>query len=496
MRGGLRPGFDNTIYKFNARNSLNTKDSNTNVIKLNDIKKISKIYNSTNIKPDKYTRKKPFYHPTPTPTPPNPLSTKVNPYSSRSSLTNPKIPCRNHDFSSRPVLTSSQSLRKAKSSNETTSQNLWISDGLGFKGSSYFLRSSTANNIAKEGNNLQCTVDKEKQQAPVMASEPQIYSYAVDLEIKKPTEGDGGNRIDDGEGNIMRNDDGEGFESSSSSFEEEGLEPKGENTKTQENMVNMLFNETVHTDASSEPDHEEDEEEGQRNIKTGQQRMFLTAEHFRGQEGKQEMMIQGKEDSESSLQLIENNDYIEENPALEREEHSILQSKLFGMNRPKTSEGGRRRRIVTNNDKEALNTNKAAANTILRTQEKTENTMEKEEEEEEIIFEKKPINLEYIQSLQNQRPPCRKKVQAFNLDSNFEKNTMRNFANVGKLIDRPPSRHKTPPKAVGLDIPNTDQQSFPIKNMYLKFEENNGNREDNSFNGLDLVKLENKVGFF
>ena len=327
--------------------------------------------------------------------------------------------------------------------------------------------------------------------------EPQTYNYAVDLELKKPMEGDGGNGTDDGEEGLMRKEDGDRMESS---FEEEGVEPKGENTRTQENM--LLFNETVHTDASSEPDHEdheEDEEEGQRNLKTnsGQQRMFLTAEHFR-QEGKQEMMMPGKEDSEDSLQLIENNDYIEENPALEREEHSLLQSKLLGMNRPKTSEGGRRRRRVTNNDKEAINTTKAASNTILQTQErspKAENTIEKEEEEEEIIFETKPINLEYIQSLQNQRPPCRKKVQAFNLDSNFGKNNMRNFANVGKLIDRPPSRHKTPPKAVGLDIPNTDQQTFPIKNMYLKFEENNANRED-SFNGLDLVKLENKVGLF
>lgn len=391
------------------------------------------------------------------------------------------------------MLTSSQSLRKAKSNetNSTNSQNLWISDGLGFKGTSYFLRSNTA---GKVGTNARGQLtEKEKAKVHGLASEPQIYSYAVDLERNKPKESA---RIEDGEGGPMRKEDRAGMESS---FEEEGLEPKGENTKTQENMI--VFNETVHTDASSEPepDHEEDEEDDQRDVKTnlGQQRMFLTAEHFR-QEGRQELMIAGKEDSEDSLQLIENNDYIEENPALEREEHSLLQSKLLGMNRPKTSEGGRRRRIVTNNDttETTLNNNKAVSNMILQTQEKSpkaENTVENEEEEEEIIFESKPINLEYIQSLQNQRPPCRKKVQAFNLDSNFEKNTMRNFANVGKLIDRPPSRHKTPPKAVGLDIPNTDQQTFPIKNMYLKFEENNGNRED-SFNGLEFVKLENKVG--
>lgn len=50
----------------------------------------------------------------------------------------------------------------------------------------------------------------------------------------------------------------------------------------------------------------------------------------------------------------------------------------------------------------------------------------------------------------NKRPPCRKKVQAFNLEtglntreSNINSNTP---SNIQKLDFRPPSRHKTPRK--------------------------------------------------
>ena len=44
--------------KWDTRHSI--KDPSTNMIKLNDIQKISKIYNSTNIKPEKITRRKPI----------------------------------------------------------------------------------------------------------------------------------------------------------------------------------------------------------------------------------------------------------------------------------------------------------------------------------------------------------------------------------------------------------------------------------------------------
>ena len=473
----MRPGFDNTIYKFNSRNSLNSKESDTNVIKLNDIKKISKIYNSTNIKPDKYARKKLPYHTTYNPTPTTQFSAKSNPYSSRNSLNHPKNTCKNHEFPSRQGISSSQSLRKIKSSIENNTGNLWISEGLK-KRESYFLKNTAGVNL-----NKQMSENNSKKQ-PILAKEPLIYSYEVDLQQKKPC-------IES-----LNQDKPEvpikNFEENNNriSSNEENKEKRcSDQINTQENL--LVFNDTiVHTDASSEPDKEDEEEREE--AKTPP-RMFLTAQHFRqdkAENNNQEPIERQKESSEESLQFFENNDMLIETPTMEIEEKTLIQSKLLGMSRPKTSEGGRRRRVITHNDQEILMTKPPTI--LLETQEKSQK--KEDSDEEELVLEKKAINLEYIQSLQNQRPPCRKKVQAFNLDHNFERTTIPKFEKTtAPLVDRPPSRHKTPPKAIGLDIPHPDNKVFPIKSMYVKYaEESNPVRED-SFTGLDLVKLENKV---
>lgn len=514
-----KPVFDTTIYKsetnkynkYEARGSLNSKDNechNTNVLKLYDIQKISKIYNSTNIKPEKFHKKRSMNY-----------VNNLHVYGGTARSINKK-----NAFSlSKPrEIQTSQSQRGGEIQKNTkpvpqTQEGYRVKGGL-----SYFLganRQKSTSQICEKTKKepffnrntkkypTEVPINSEKNiKKPIIPIKPATNAMASSLTSLNTMTTI--NKLND--------------------FNEVSAEKENLNcNKGYES--NRKKPESIHTDASSEPDKEDEEEKFGENTKN-RPKMFLTAENFRenmeksflGNSEDQENMnnereIQKISGSSEELELVERNEDLEclqqeeENERIV-EEKTLLFQQMHAFNRPKTSEGGRRRRPTTNNNyinNISNNSNNFIDNNQVFTNEMPNNnnneveTQEKLEEEQEIVLETK--NLEYIQSFQSQRPPCRKKVQAFNLDFNFgrttipknidadfEKSTIpKNFNNqilAENQKDRPPSRHKTPPKAIGLDIPNPDSQFFPIKNMYLECV----NRED-SFNGLDAVKLDNKV---
>jgi hypothetical protein len=90
------------------------------------------------------------------------------------------------------------------------------------------------------------------------------------------------------------------------------------------------------------------------------------------------------------------------------------------------------------------------------------------------------INFDMLSNLHNQRPPARKKGPTFGLDDRFilkQEGSDKKAANMIPIkaqhnIMRPPSRHRTPSKALGLDLPmNNGASHFPVKNMYAKTQE-------------------------
>mmetsp|Transcript_15644 Transcript_15644/g.28464 ORF Transcript_15644/g.28464 Transcript_15644/m.28464 type:complete len:326 (+) Transcript_15644:325-1302(+) len=83
--------------------------------------------------------------------------------------------------------------------------------------------------------------------------------------------------------------------------------------------------------------------------------------------------------------------------------------------------------------------------------------MEDDSQEEEIIFE----------NFYETRPPARHKEQALNLVDSMQASTPeKRPINISTEI-RPPSRHKTPPKAVGLDLPpGKGGQKIEIEKMF------------------------------
>lgn len=512
-----KPVFDTTIYKSEAnkynkyepRISLNSKDNacnNNNVLKLYDIQKISKIYNSTNIKPEKFHKKR---------------STN---YYATSRSNNKK---NAFSLNKQREIQTSQSQRgvEVQKNNKNVPQTQ-IKGGL-----SYFLganRQKSTSQISEQTKKelfFDRNPKKYPTEIPIKSAENIIKNPIIPLKPTPNTMVSSLTSLNTVTTINKLND-----------FNE--ISPENENLACNKGFEsNRKKIESIHTDASSEPDKEdrEDEEEKVEENTKKRPKMFLTAENFRenleeksekdenliNKEMKMHASVSG---SSEELQLVENNDeYLQqEEEENERiiEEKTLLFQQMQAFNRPKTSEGGRRRRPTTNNNNYFNNiqnnsNNFIENNQIYYTNEITNNDnndnekkeaedQEKQEEEQEIVLETK--NLEYIQSFQNQRPPCRKKVQAFNLDFDFGKTTIpknididfekstipKSFNNqilAENQKDRPPSRHKTPPKAIGLDIPNLDSQFFPIKNMYLECV--NVNRED-SFNGLD-VKLDNKV---
>ncbi|CAD8059658.1 unnamed protein product [Paramecium primaurelia] len=167
------------------------------------------------------------------------------------------------------------------------------------------------------------------------------------------------------------------------------------------------------------------------------------------------------------------------------------------LNRPQTSEGARRKRFMNsdkNESKHAFETKQSDFGLL----DYEPNVIQEDDSENQEIM---PIYLNQLNSPKEllsirsgQRRKQTEQAQIENLDKN----------------ERPPSRHKTPPKATGLELPiqsgnqntNRDGIEIPIKNMYAQIDEqsnknnNIGNIKNNDeFDDFDLgfFKMNNKV---
>ncbi|CAD8066826.1 unnamed protein product [Paramecium sonneborni] len=167
------------------------------------------------------------------------------------------------------------------------------------------------------------------------------------------------------------------------------------------------------------------------------------------------------------------------------------------LNRPQTSEGARRKRFMNsdkNDSKQVFETKKSDYGLLDY---EPNIIQEYDSENQEII----QMNLNLLNSqkeLVSIRSGQRKKQTEQALIENYDQN------------ERPPSRHKTPPKATGLELPiqsgnqntNRDGVEIPIKNMYAQIDQqinpnyNTSDQKNNDeFDDFDLgfFKMNNKV---
>jgi hypothetical protein len=97
-----------------------------------------------------------------------------------------------------------------------------------------------------------------------------------------------------------------------------------------------------------------------------------------------------------------------------------------------------------------------------------------------------------------ERPPCRQNTNVFDLEDNFYPVSPRQKFN-GFIKDngrsargeiRPPSRHKTPPKAVGLELPpkRVSGEFIPVEHMF-QAEESGSEVENESFSNTMPVNF-------
>ncbi|CAD8155080.1 unnamed protein product [Paramecium octaurelia] len=198
--------------------------------------------------------------------------------------------------------------------------------------------------------------------------------------------------------------------------------------------------------------------------------------------------------NQEEKEIQKNVSYVHKQP---EEPIASMRKATAGLNRPQTSEGVRRKRFMNsdkNDSKHAFETKQSDFGLL----DYEPNVIQEDYlENQEII----PINLNQLNSpkeLLSIRSGQRKKqTEQIQID-NFDKN------------ERPPSRHKTPPKATGLELPiQSGNQNFdrdgieiPIKNMYAQIDEisnQNNNvaiiKDNDEFDDFDLgfFKMNNQV---
>ncbi|CAD8056886.1 unnamed protein product [Paramecium primaurelia] len=162
------------------------------------------------------------------------------------------------------------------------------------------------------------------------------------------------------------------------------------------------------------------------------------------------------------------------------------------LNRPQTSEGARRKRFMNSDKNDSKHAFETKQSDFMLLNYEPNIIQEDYQENQEII----PINLNQLNSPKEllsirsgQRRKQTEQIQIENFDNN----------------ERPPSRHKTPPKATGLELPiqsgnqNSDRDGIeiPIKNMYAHIDE-----ISNQNNNMGIIKNNNDefddfdLGFF
>jgi hypothetical protein len=98
------------------------------------------------------------------------------------------------------------------------------------------------------------------------------------------------------------------------------------------------------------------------------------------------------------------------------------------------------------------------------------------QEEDEIIYE----------NFLAARPPARHKERALNLVDSNEESVEKRPINIS-LDERPPSRHKIPPKAQGLELSSRQEQRIKVKDMYCSTSLNG------TFDEVDFSEADNPL---
>ncbi|CAD8151146.1 unnamed protein product [Paramecium octaurelia] len=158
------------------------------------------------------------------------------------------------------------------------------------------------------------------------------------------------------------------------------------------------------------------------------------------------------------------------------------------LNRPQTSEGARRKRFANSTNEVQENTTEKKDSEFQLFDCQANIIQEDDSENQEVM----PIianNLNSPKDILSIRSGQRRKPTDHVLD-NLDNN------------DRPPSRHKTPPKATGLDLPleavnSLVNHEIPIKNMYAQIDDKVSNNFNDDLDEFDLgfFKMNNKVNF-
>ncbi|CAD8058584.1 unnamed protein product [Paramecium sonneborni] len=190
-----------------------------------------------------------------------------------------------------------------------------------------------------------------------------------------------------------------------------------------------------------------------------------------------------------NLQLpIQNDEQIQNKSCVREEPITSLRKTNNQINRPQTSEGGRRKRFM---------------NSLNQTQ---QNYEKKKETEQELLEYEANIILEEQenQDIFDINFKASPKKELISIRSGYRKKQN----DLNELIEtnneeRPPSRHKTPPKATGLELPlengvtnvQRDSVDIPIKNMYAQINDEKIEEENDGEFDLDIFKMNNKMNF-
>ncbi|CAD8062870.1 unnamed protein product [Paramecium sonneborni] len=202
--------------------------------------------------------------------------------------------------------------------------------------------------------------------------------------------------------------------------------------------------------------------------------------------------LQEQEEQEQGLQ--KNASFVQKQT---QEPIASIRKATATLNRPQTSEGTRRKRFMNsgkNDSKQVFETKKSEFELL----DYNPNVIQEDDSENQEII---PISLNQLNSpkeLLSIRSGQRRKQTEQGLIENYDQN------------ERPPSRHKTPPKATGLELPiqsgnqitNRDGVDIPIKNMYAQIDKlenlkynTNDLKNNDDFDDFDLgfFKMNNKV---
>ncbi|CAD8060432.1 unnamed protein product [Paramecium sonneborni] len=191
------------------------------------------------------------------------------------------------------------------------------------------------------------------------------------------------------------------------------------------------------------------------------------------------------EDHQNFQLPVQNEEEIQNKSCIREEPIKSLRITNNQINRPQTSEGGRRRRFMNSLNQAEQNYEKKKE--IESEQLEYETNIIQEEQDNQDIFD-----------VNTKTSP--KELISIRSGYRRKQNDLNELVEINNE-ERPPSRHKTPPKATGLEFPlqnvnvQRDNVDIPIKNMYAQINDEKIQEENDGDFDLDCFKMNNKMNF-